>query len=230
MTSSYINGFKSLWYLLTHASISLTCQFVIKDYPSWTNHYISYSRFVQICAAFHPESGTSQEGDKYHQLRYDINRLNKAAKHTFTSGKEMSFNEGGIPSKSNYDPIRQCHNSTPDKYRIGLFILANASSGHNSLITLMSIRKKGMAEDLWNLPMTQKAVMNAIVSTGLFTDQNGFCELNMDNCYSAPELFVILKTKYKILACGTVRTNWRGWATHVMNLSKTVIRGESKRF
>ncbi len=31
-----MNSFKSLWYSPTHASISPTCQFVIKDYPSWT--------------------------------------------------------------------------------------------------------------------------------------------------------------------------------------------------
>ncbi len=41
--------------------------------------------------------------------------------------------------------------------------------------------------------MTQKAVVNAIVSIGLYKDPFGFCELYMDNHYSAPELFVMLK-------------------------------------
>ncbi len=78
--------------------------------------------------------------------------------------------------------------------------------------------------------MTQKTVVNAIVSSGLYTDPNRFWEGYMDNNYSAPELFVILKTKNNILACGTIRTYRRGWDTNVINLSKTVIRGESKRF
>ncbi len=41
--------------------------------------------------------------------------------------------------------------------------------------------------------------MNTIVSCGLYTDPNGFCESCMDNCYSAPELFVMLKTNTKYL-------------------------------
>ncbi len=59
--------------------------------------------------------------------------------------------------------------------------------------------------------MTQKAVLNVIVSTGLYTKTNGVCKLYIDNLYSSPELFVVLETKYKILTCGTVRTNRRGW-------------------
>ncbi len=47
-------------------------------------------------------------------------------------------------------------------------------------------------------------------------------QLYMDNHYSAPELFVMLKKKYKILACCTVRINRTGW--------DTVTIGESKRF
>ncbi len=131
LISSVINGFKSLWYALTHASIPPPCQFVIKDYLSWTKNYMCYSRFIQIHAAFYPEDGTSQEWDKCHQLRNAINHLNKAAKHTFIPGKEMSLDEGGITSKSNYNPVRQYNNSKPDKYRIDFFILANALRGHN---------------------------------------------------------------------------------------------------
>ncbi len=73
-------------------------------------------------------------------------------------------------------------------------------------------------------------VVKSIVSTRLYTDPNGFCELDMDNCYSALELFVMLKTKYKILAHGTVGTNRRGWDTNVTNLLRTIARGKSKTF
>ncbi len=92
---------------------------------------MSYSRVIQMRAAFHPESETSQEQDICHQLRNAIDHLNKAAKRTFIPGKEMSFNEGGIASKSNYNPVRQYNNSKPEKYRINFFTLANASVGHN---------------------------------------------------------------------------------------------------
>ncbi len=99
-------------------------------------------------------------------------------------------------------------------------------------ITFLSVRKNeqkfGIAEDDWKLPTTQKVVANAIVSTGLYTDQNGFCKLYMDNCYSSHKLFVMLKTKYKILAYGTVLTNRIGWDQQLMNLSKSATRGNLK--
>ncbi len=114
-----------------------------------------------------------------------------------------------------------------------IFILANAASGHNFIFHIDVYQKKqniGIAEDLWNLPMTKKVVMNAIVSTGLCMDPNGFHELYMNNCYSAPELFVMLKAKYKTLTCGTVWTNRKCWEKNVMNLSKLATRGNSKIF
>ncbi len=120
----------------------------------------------------------------------------------------MSFDGGGVASKSNYNSVQQYNNSKPDKYRIDFFILANAFGRHNFIYHIYVYQENktkqtiGIAEDLWNLPTTQKAVVNTIVSTGLYADPNGFCEFYMDNCYSAPELFVMLKTKYMILECG----------------------------
>ncbi len=144
---------------------------------------MSYATIVQICATFHPESGTSQEQYKCHQLRNAINHLKKAAKHTFVLGKEMSFDEDDIPSKSNYNPVRQYNNNKLDQYQIDFFILANASSGHNFInhIDVYQGRNEqniGIPEDLWKLT-TQKVVVK------LYTDPNGFCELCMDISYSA---------------------------------------------
>ncbi len=104
-------------------------------------------------------------------MKNAFNLLYKTAERTFVPGNEMSFYEGGIASKSNYNPVRQYKNSKLEKYRIDFFILANVSSGHNFIIPLMSIREKnkqniGIAKDLWNLPTTQKAFVNAILSTG----------------------------------------------------------------
>ncbi len=78
--------------------------------------------------------------------------------------------------------------------------------------------------------MRQKAVVNAIVSTRLCTDPNESRKLYMDKHHSAPELFVMLKTKYQILACDTVQTNWKGWDQKMMNLLKSATSGDSKMF
>jgi hypothetical protein len=52
-------------------------------------------------------------------------------------------------------------------------------------------------------------------------------EIYMDNRYSAPELFVMLQEQYQIVACGTIRSNRKGWDGTIMNLPKNAERGSS---
>ncbi len=61
--------------------------------------------------------------------------------------------------------------------------------------------------EIWDLLTTQKVVVNSIIETQLGNDPNGYQALYMDNRYSKKELFVKLKQKYKVLACGTIETN-----------------------
>jgi hypothetical protein len=187
-------------------------------------------RFRQIHAAFHPESGISTVGDKCHQLRSSINSLNEHAKHTFVLGRECSFDERGIASKSRFNPVRQYNSSKPDKYRIDFFVLVNTSQGLNFIYHIDVYQGKNATnahidEEAWTLPTTQKAVVNAIVSSGISTDPDGMHELYMDNRYTAPELFILLQEKYQILACGTIRSNCKGWNCKIMNLSKKSSKG-----
>lgn len=41
-------------------------------------------------------------------------KLNAAAKRCFIPGKELSFDEGRIPSRSHYNTVRQYNNSKPN--------------------------------------------------------------------------------------------------------------------
>ncbi len=66
-------------------------------------------------------------------------------------------------------------------------------------------------KDLWHLPTTQKGVVNAIVLSGLYKYPDGYWELYMDNHYTALELSVMLKAKYKIVACRTICSNHKSW-------------------
>ncbi len=129
-----VEGYKSLWYPPTRINISPTCQIDVSDYPGWAGKNMLFRRFVQIRVAFHPESTKNKLDDKCHQIRYALQKLNSASARCFIPGKELSFDEGGIPSKSQYNSVRQYNNSKPDKYRIDFFILANASEGHNFII------------------------------------------------------------------------------------------------
>ncbi len=198
----------------------------------WYNRKFSYGRFIQIRAAIRPEFGETNISDKCHQLRTTINYLNNHAKKTFIPGCFLSFDEGGIANKSKYNPVRQYNASKPDKYRIDFFVLANANSGNNFVYHLDVYQGKNqtnafIAQEAWNLPTTQKAVVNAIISSDLANDTDGYRELYMDNRYSSPSLFILLREKYGLLSCGTIRSNRKGWNPELMNLKKSSPRGTS---
>jgi len=166
---------------------------------NWTDDRLTLKRFLQIRAALHPEIGVSDIGDKCHQLRAAIQSLNQAAKKSFVLGRQISFDEGGIASKSRYNPVRQYNASKPDKYRIDFFIMVNATSGMNFIYHLDVYQGKNatnafIAEEAHNLPTTQKAVVNAIVLSGIANDS--MREIYMDNHFSALELFVLCYEKY----------------------------------
>jgi hypothetical protein len=189
-------------------------------------------RFRQIRAALHPEIKKSSVQDKCHQLRASILSLNEHAKRTFILGKECSFDQGGIANKSCYNPVRQYNASKPAKYRIDFFVLVNASQCKNFIYHLDIYQGKNsnnahIVEEAWHLPTTQKAVVNAIISCGIHNDPDGMREIYMDNRYTAPELFVLLRERYQILACGTIRSNRKGWNSSIMNLKKSSPRGSS---
>ncbi len=108
--------------------------------------------------------------------------------------------------------MRQYNSSKPDKYRIDFFVHVNATDGKNFIYHLDVYQGKNtnnahIVEEAWSLPTTQKAVVNVIVKSGISNDPFGKRELYMDNRYTAPELFVLLREKYQILCCGTIRNN-----------------------
>jgi hypothetical protein len=55
---------------------------------------------LQVRAALHPEDGDLGIDNKCHQLLSAIQHLNEHTRKTFILGRECSFDEGGIASKS----------------------------------------------------------------------------------------------------------------------------------
>ena len=142
--------------------------------------------FCQIHAALHPEIGSSTIGDRCHQLHASIESLNAHAKRSFILGRQCSFDEGGIANKSRYNPVCQYNSSKPDKYRIDFFVLVNASEGKNFIYHLDVYQGKNstnahITEEAWKLPTTQKAVVNAVIASGINNDPHGMQEIYMDN-------------------------------------------------
>ena len=64
-----------------------------------------------------------------------------------------------------------------------------------------------------------KAVLNAVMQSGISINPNGLQQLHMDNHYSAGTLFIILCEVHGILASGTVHVNRGGWPCESMSLS-----------
>ena len=164
---------------------------------SWAADVMPEYRFRQIHAALHPELQKTSVQDKCHQLRALIVSLNKHAKRSFILGKECSFNEGGIANKLCYNPVHQYNVLKPDKYRIDFFVLINASQYKNFIYHLDIYQGKNsnnahIVEEAWHLPTTQKAVVNAIVLSGIHNDPDGMREIYMDNRYTALEPFILL--------------------------------------
>ena len=74
--------------------------------------------------------------------------------------------------------------------------------------------------EAWKLLTMQKVVVNTVLCNRLANDPDGMCEIYMDNHYHAPSLFILLREKYQILACGTICNNRKGLGWKVMNISK----------
>ena len=110
---------------------------------------------------------------------------------------ELSFDEGSIASQLCYNPVPQYNSSKPDKYCIDFFVLVNASSGmyfihHLDIYQGKNATNAFIAAEAHNLPTTHKAVVNAIVLSGIASEPNGIQKIYIDNWYSAPTLFALL--------------------------------------
>ena len=120
-----MGGYKAYFKSKPTIYLSDNYSMTLNSYPAWASKVFSFSRFQQIRAAYHPEVGQSKSGDKVHQLRYALNCLNTASKRTFVPGLDLSFDEGGIASRSKFCPVRQYNQSKPDKFRVEFFLLGN---------------------------------------------------------------------------------------------------------
>ena len=184
--------------------------------------------FKQYLSALRVEKKPTQGvNDKAYQLRDLCTRISKAARSTFKPGRYLSFDEGGIASRSRRNPIRQYNKDKPAKYRVDFFILSDSKyffvyhldpyQGKNSQDINVHERCK-------DFPTTQKVVLNSIISSDLRCSTEGTRVVAMDNRYGAPKLAITLED-WNILSVATIRKNRKGWDSNVMNLAKSSERG-----
>jgi Transposase IS4 len=198
----------------------------------FARHFMTLSRYKQIRTAFHPEDRTGgMEGDKCYQLRHAINTINKAALNAKHIGEDVTFDEGGIGSRHRMNPVRQYNKDKPQKYRVDFFIMACSKSyfiHHIDVYQGANASNVGLHRAVRDLPTTQRAVLNAVLHTGMHNEVHGARHISLDNRYQCPELAYILRQKMKIYSTGTCRQNRKGWDKAIMNLNKNDGRGKYK--
>jgi hypothetical protein len=176
---------------------------------------MTLSRFKQIRAAFHPEnSAYSAGGDKCYQLRSTLRQINVCASNVFNVGKNLTFDEGGIACRSRFCPVRQYNKDKPQKFRVDMFICADASTYHIYNVDIYQGRNASnidIDDTIATVPTTQKAVLNAMIQMGLEEDiSNGARSIALDNRYQCPELAHCLRERFYMYSYGTCRSNRKG--------------------
>ena len=176
----------------------------IPDTIGFAQKYMSLKRFRQIRSAFHPEdkAGASLHGnDRCYQLRHAINTLNPVAKKLRHIPRNCSFDEGGCSCRFWFCPVRQYNKDKPNKFRVDFFIMACPKSYFIHHLDVYQGKNKAnveIAAEIRGLPTTQKAVLNAVIQTGMSRETNGARVIAMDNHYQCPELAALLRQKYNI--------------------------------
>ena len=95
----------------------------------WASDIMDLRRFKIIRKAFRPEDRLARAcGDKCYQIRHLLRDFKAAAKTSFTPGRDISFDEGGIGSRHRRNPVRMYNGKKPQKFRVDFFICASTEA------------------------------------------------------------------------------------------------------
>ena len=129
---------------------------------------------------------------------------------TFDLGPIADFYEGGILTHSCFCYVRQYNSENPNRFRIGLFVLADST---HYCVIYIDVYQVNNAVNIdihaiaANLPTTIKLVVNGIITSGVGNDTDGARKLVLDHCHAYPEILDILKEDINVLAGGTCWKN-----------------------
>eukprot|EP00957_Ditylum_brightwellii_P150015 11424694-Ditylum_brightwellii.AAC.1 len=129
--------------------------------------------------------------------------------------------------RSCYCPVHQYNKDKPDKLCVGFFILANAKYLFIYYLDVYQGKNKNNIEfhpDVINLPVTQKAVRNAILQSGIVNDSNGMQHFFFDSKCAAPQLLGIIQMEWNLLAVVTCRANRKGFPSDDLDLNKCAVQ------
>ena len=96
----------------------------------------------------------------------------------------MSFDEGGVASRSTFNPVHQYNKDQPQKFYFDFYLLCNNSPEkiftlHCNVYQGKNADNIGIPEEITHPQATQKSVVNSIIPSKLGMDPNGICQLFM---------------------------------------------------
>ncbi|KAE9282244.1 hypothetical protein PR003_g27457 [Phytophthora rubi] len=100
------------------------------------NRFITRDRFKTITRYLHFESNSVGESteDKAWKVRPVLQALEKTFRRGYRLGPRISFDEGTIPNRSKFNPIRVYNKDYPHKYGTKVYMTCCADSGYCSRI------------------------------------------------------------------------------------------------
>lgn len=168
---------------------------------------MSLTRFQQIWRFLHLSDATQQkpaghpEHDKLFKVRPLIRLLQDSFENLYNLHRQVTIDEAMIPLKGRLS-IVQYMKAKPTKWGIKVFVLSDAISAYIYRFHIYTGR--GLDSDTASIGLCNRSVLDLL--NGL-----NYLELYTDNYYTSPELYLHLYNEYGINACGTIRTNRRGY-------------------
>ena len=158
------------------------------------------------------------EFDKIYRVREFLNFVLRNSQRLYRLNKEVSIDETMVPHEGRLS-FKQYIKNKSISWGIKLWVLCEAKTGYVHNLDVYLGKEEGNVEH--NLA---RRVVKELVTL----IENKHHHLYMDNFYCDPYLFMELEGK-KILACGTIRANRRGFPKNIVLTSameKRMNRGE----
>ena len=180
---------------------------------------MTQTRFFQIWRYFHVADNAralpreDPNFDKIYRVRQFLDLVMTNAQHLYCLDRDVSIDETMVPHKGRLS-FKQYIKNKPVRWGIKLWVLCEAKTGYVFKFQVYLRKEGGNVEH----NLARRVVKHLIAPI-----EGKFHNLYMDNFYCDPHLFLELEPK-KVLACGTVRPNRKGFPKDIVITSAAAKR------
>ena len=180
----------------------------------WSNYWLTKTQFADVMPRnrfellstflhFNNNEKQSERGSPGYNPLFKIQPIldivDPLYESVYTPGKCLSIDESIVKFKGQVF-FRQYLPSKPKRWGLKEFVLCESKTGYHLKHLIYTGRTTFQRDE--GVPFTTQ-----LVSSLLQGYQNLGHTVFLDNFYSSPDLFLLLKEKFGVGACGTVRTN-----------------------